>query len=177
MPQKPSPKAADDREQADLVLREQEAGHRRGLPRRADQHRGQAADAVGDRAPDLPAEEGGAEQHRQHDGADRAGDAEIAAEGDQMLLRHRHRHAAQDRRRAHHREHEVGRPAEHRALRLPSRATPRPDGSLPAACGKRSRERHDHHDLDDRIASAWSARQPSCAMTRSKIGGHIAPAR
>jgi len=57
--------------------------------------------------------ESGAEQHRQHQRADRARNAEIAAEGDQMALRHRHRDAAQHRGGAHHRKYHIGRPAEH----------------------------------------------------------------
>jgi hypothetical protein len=45
--------------------------------------------------PDLPAQERGAEQYRQHQSAHRSTDTEIAAKGDQVALRHRHGNATQ----------------------------------------------------------------------------------
>ena len=106
------PNAADDGEQPGFVLRHHETGHGEALQRRADQERRQAADAVGDRAPDLPAEHAEAEQQRQHRGAALRRIAEVGAERDQVVLRHRHGHAAQERGDDQQREHHVRRPAE-----------------------------------------------------------------
>jgi hypothetical protein len=54
----------------------------------------QPADAVGDRAGHQPADDASAEHQRQHLGAARRAEAEVSAVGDDVHLRHRHRHAA-----------------------------------------------------------------------------------
>ena len=90
------PVGGRNREQPGLVPGHREGGDRQRLAGRAGQHRAKPADAVGEPAPELPADKGAAEQHRQHRRALRRRDAEIAAKRDQMADRHRHRHAAQE---------------------------------------------------------------------------------
>ena len=80
--------------EAGIWVTEQERDHRSRLHQRAQQYREQAADAVGDETPELARHEGGAEHDREHGGAARRRDAEIAAVRNQVALRHRHRHAA-----------------------------------------------------------------------------------
>ncbi len=145
------PNAVDDREQAGHVLREQESAHRRALHHRAEQRGEQAAHAVGKPAPALAAEEAHAEQHRQHGRADRRGNAEIAAERDEVLLRHRHGDAAQERR-----ERRASRTRRWDASRtLFGCARSRPACAPVSAwisgggCRKMIGERHDHRELED----------------------------
>jgi hypothetical protein len=62
--------------------------------------------------PDLPAQERGAEQDRQHRRAHRSSDTEIAAKDDHEALQHRHGNATQYGGAARRRKHGMGRPAE-----------------------------------------------------------------
>jgi hypothetical protein len=61
--------------------------------------------------PDLPAQERGAEQDRQHRRAHRSSDTEIAAKDDHEALQHRHGNATYGG-AARRRKHGIGRPAE-----------------------------------------------------------------
>ena len=81
----------------------------------------------------------------------RAADAEVAAKGDEMALRHRHRNAAQHRCGAHHAENQIGRPSEHARF----------SGGGIGRCGRENefrrrakinqRQRNDHNDLGERV--------------------------
>ena len=62
--------------------------------------------------PDLPAQERGAEQDRQHRRAHRSSDTEIAAKDDHEALQHRHGNATQYGGAARRRKYGIGRPAE-----------------------------------------------------------------
>jgi hypothetical protein len=61
---------------------------------RADQQRRDAADLVGQETRADAADDAETQHQRQHFGAARHAIAEIVAIGDDMNLRHRHRHAA-----------------------------------------------------------------------------------
>ena len=84
------------------------------LQHRTEQQRAHAADAVGDEARGNPADDAEAEHHREHLGATRDAVTEIAAIGDDMDLRHRHRYAtghagdAQQHLQRHRRERRLG---------------------------------------------------------------------
>ena len=179
MPEKPSPKAAATVNRPTSFCVNRKRDHRRSLPGRSDQHGGEAADAVGDRAPDLPAEEGGAEQHRQHQRRRSSGVMPRSLQkatrwpcGIAIGMQHSTAGAA------HHREHDVGRPGRARASGCRRRRTPSAGWITSGGWRKIDRgQRHDDDDLGDRVARASSARQPKPAMARSNTGGHIAPAR
>ena len=147
----PQPECSGNREQPDLVLREQERNHGRALARRADQHGGEAAEAIRDIAPDLAADERAGEQCRQHGGAQRHADAEIVAERDQVPLRHRHRYAAQRNRHAHQPEHDIGRPAEYARLRIRRSGGRRRQRHLGRRAQIDDGERHHDGDLEYRV--------------------------
>ena len=68
-PGEAQPEGRGNREQGGLVLGQQEAGQRRGLGEGTPEQRLQAADPVGEPAPELARQERAAEQHRQHGGA------------------------------------------------------------------------------------------------------------
>ena len=74
----------------------QEEKQRDALQERAEEQGAQAADAVADPAGGEPADDASAEHDREHLGAARRAVAEVAAVGDDVDLRHRHRHAAGD---------------------------------------------------------------------------------
>src|SRR5262249_17006143 len=111
--EKAKTESGGDCEEPGLVLRDEKCGHRQYLPCRADQYGGKAADVVRDSAPNLSAQKSRAEQYRQHHCANRAADVDVAAKGNQMTLRHRHRNTAQHCGAAHHSEHQIGRPSKH----------------------------------------------------------------
>ena len=100
---------------------------------RAEQQRAQAADAVADRARDEPADDAAGEHQREHLRAARGAVAEVAAVGDDVHLRHRHRHAAGDAGDAEQRLRRVHRQAERARRRRAARRAPRPRASATAA--------------------------------------------
>ena len=133
-----------------------------------------AADAVGEEAGADAADDAEAQHQRQHFGAARHAVAEVAAIGDDVHLRHRHRHAAGDAGQRQHRGQRVGataagRRAAPRALTWLRRAAA-PISSAqqrPAAASSRRR-------VNTPIA-IWVVRQPIDCMPRLTSGGQIVP--
>ena len=106
---------------------------------------------------------------------DRPADAEIAAERDQMALRHRHRNAAQHRRGAHQREHRIGRPAEHARFAGGGARRRRRLNDFRRVTKINRRQRDDDHDLGQRIPQhrlppaeqrRWRARRSAATSRR-----------
>ena len=97
-----------DAEQPDFVLCQQERGHRQGLQARAINS---AVTSPPIRSVTMPQPwrlMKPTPSRSDSIAAPRSPNAEIAAVRDQMALRHRHGHAAQERRQRHHREREIG---------------------------------------------------------------------
>ena len=109
------------------------------LQHRAEQQRAQAADAIADQAGGKPAHDAEAEHQRQHLGAARGAIAEIAAVGDDVDLRHRHRHAAGHAGDAQQHLQHAGREAERTTRLCASRRQPRrgrtPETPTPRGAG------------------------------------------
>jgi len=70
MPLKPRPNTAETVKSPGLALGGQETDHSYELTNGAGEDRAQAAEPVGDKAPNLPAQKSATEQHREHRRAD-----------------------------------------------------------------------------------------------------------
>jgi len=81
----------------------QETDHSYELANGVGEDRAQAADPVGDKAPNLPAQKSETEQHREHHRADRRRNPDIGAQSHKMALRHHHWHATAETRGSKHR--------------------------------------------------------------------------
>ena len=117
------------------------------------QQRQQAADPVGQPAPELAADKGAAGHHRQHRRALRRRDADIAAKRDEVALRQRHRHAAAEPGEAQQRQHHdwAAGPAPCRARRRCAAAVGR-RARLGRRVQETDRQRRDRDDADDAVA-------------------------
>ena len=83
-----------DGEEPGLALGGQETDHSYELANGVGEDRAQAADPVGDKAPNLPAQKSETEQHREHRRADRRRNPDIGAQshrGQSHYRRHRDR--------------------------------------------------------------------------------------
>ena len=136
----------DDVERGQAVER-QIQHQRQALQGRAEDQRADAADPVGDEAGREPADDAEAEHQGQHLRAARRAVAEVAAIGDHMHLRHRHRDAARDRGEHQHALQDRGRRrhAGDRGMRTVGRRCAMIDRRL---APHQQRDRHHRHDAE-----------------------------
>ena len=168
----------DDVERGEPVERQDRAAAPRPAATEPSSSVASAADAVGDeaRARRLTMPKPSISESIS---APRAGAvAEVAAVGDDVHLRHRHRDAAGDAGDAQQRLQRVGRQAERPRARAAAcsvrRAPTRAIGGR-----RRSSQRQRQHGQRRRTTPMpiWVVRQPSLSMKCCTIGGQIAPAR
>ena len=103
MPLKPRPNTAETVKSPASLWVDRKPDHSYELANRTGEDRAQAADPVGDKAPNLPAQKSETEQHREHRRADRRRNPDIGAQSHKMALRHRHWHATAETRGSKHR--------------------------------------------------------------------------